>query len=340
MAHILVENLVKRFRIAKRQAGLWGALHGLVRREYRTVHALDGISFALEPGELVGYIGPNGAGKSTTVKVLAGILVPDAGRVEVLGRVPWKQRVEHVARIGVVFGQRTQLWWDLPVIESFDLLRDIYRVPQNQYTASRDELITMLDIEPLLDTPVRQLSLGQRMRCDLAAALLHAPPLLFLDEPTIGLDAISKLAVRDFVLKLNRQRGVTVILTTHDMDDIEALCSRVIVIGEGHILSDGTLDDLRHSVTNQRWLIVDVADGCEELVDPDAALVSREGRRFTLGFDPDRVPPAALISRIAGRYPVKDLFVEEPPIEQIIAQLYAKAAGARTGQPSPVETVR
>jgi ABC-2 type transport system ATP-binding protein len=326
MAQIVVENLVKTFRVAKRKPGIWGALRGLAHREYRQVRALDGISFALEPGELVGYIGPNGAGKSTTVKVLAGILVPEAGRVEVLRRVPWKQRIEHVARIGVVFGQRTQLWWDLPVIESFDLLRDIYRVPAAQYRASRDELIAMLDIEPLLDTPVRQLSLGQRMRCDLAAALLHAPSLLFLDEPTIGLDAISKLAVRDFVRDLNRRRGVTVILTTHDMDDIEALCNRVIVIGQGRILSDGTLADLRRSVTNDRWLIVDLADGCEDLADPDATVILREGRRVTLRFDPRRIEPAALIGRLANRYPIRDLFVENPPIEQIIAQLYVKAA--------------
>ena len=199
MPQIVVEDLVKTFRVSERAPGLWGAMRGLVRRKHRTVRALDGISFTLEAGELVGYIGPNGAGKSTTVKILAGILVPDGGRCEILGRVPWKERIAHVAGIGVVFGQRTQLWWDLPVVESFELLRDIYRVPQARHVPTRDELIALLDLEPLLDMPVRQLSLGQRMRCDLAAALLHAPPILFLDEPTIGLDAISKLAVRDFV---------------------------------------------------------------------------------------------------------------------------------------------
>jgi ABC-2 type transport system ATP-binding protein len=181
----------------------------------------------------VGYIGPNGAGKSTTVKILSGILVPDSGRVSVMNRTPWDDRIAHVKHIGVVFGQRTQLWWDLPVMESFDLLRDIYRVDQDRYRRSRDELIETLGLQSLLDTTVRQLSLGQRMRCDLAAALLHEPDLLFLDEPTIGLDAASKLAVREFVAKLNQQRGVTVILTTHDMDDIEALCRRILVIGEG-----------------------------------------------------------------------------------------------------------
>ncbi|MCK5526122.1 MAG: ATP-binding cassette domain-containing protein, partial [Candidatus Latescibacteria bacterium] len=286
--------------------------------------ALDGISFALEPGELVGYIGPNGAGKSTTVKVLAGILVPDSGRCEVLGRVPWKERIAYVRRIGVVFGQRTQLWWDLPVIESFELLRDIYRTPLTNYIRTRDELIALLDLKPLLDIPVRQLSLGQRMRCDLTAALLHEPSILFLDEPTIGLDAVSKLAVRDFVRRLNRERGVTVILTTHDMDDIEALCTRVVVINEGRILSDGTLEDLRAHVTTERRLIVDLVNEREEVSDPDAEVIRQEGHRVFLRFDPDRISPAALIGRITANHAIRDLFVENPPIEEIIARLYGE----------------
>jgi ABC-2 type transport system ATP-binding protein len=248
MGQIVVENLRKRFRIAVRRSGMLGALAGVVAREHRNVDALDGVGFSIEEGELVGYIGPNGAGKSTTVKVLAGILVPDSGRCEVLGRVPWRERIEHVARIGVVFGQRTQLWWDLPVIESFELLREIYRVPQRDYTRRLDELVEAIRVGPVLDVPVRQLSLGQRMRCDLVAALLHAPPLLFLDEPTIGLDATSKLAVRDFIATLSRERGTTVLLTTHDMHDIEALCPRVIVIDRGKIFCDGPLSDLRARV--------------------------------------------------------------------------------------------
>jgi ABC-2 type transport system ATP-binding protein len=191
MPHIVVEDLVKSFRVSERRKGTWGAISGLVKRVQRTVHALDGVSFTLKRGELVGYIGPNGAGKSTTVKILGGILVPDSGRCEVLGHVPWKERIRTVGKIGVVFGQRTQLWWDLPVIESFELLRDIYKVPKTEYERAVEELITLLELGNLLDVPVRQLSLGQRMRCDLAAALLHSPPLLFLDEPTIGLDAVS-----------------------------------------------------------------------------------------------------------------------------------------------------
>ena len=322
MPQIVAESLVKTFRIAERRPGTWGALRGVIHRRYRTVRALDGISFSLEPGELVGYIGPNGAGKSTTVKVLSGILVPDSGRCDVLDRVPWKDRIAHVRGISVVFGQRTQLWWDLPVTESFDLLRDIYRVDRSAYAVARDELIAMLDLELLLDVPVRQLSLGQRMRCDLAAALLHAPRLLFLDEPTIGLDAVSKLAVRDFVKRLNRERGVTIILTTHDMDDIEALCRRVMVIGRGQILSDGTLEDLRARVTTERRLIVDLFQDGGEVSDPDAAVISRDGARVTLSFDPDRISAATLIGRISAKYAIRDLFVENPPIEEIIARLY------------------
>jgi ABC-2 type transport system ATP-binding protein len=338
MPQIVVEDLVKTFHVAERQPGLWGAVRGLARRRYRAVRALDAISFTIEPGELVGYIGPNGAGKSTTVKTLAGILVPDGGRCEVLGRVPWRQRVAHVAQIGVVFGQRTQLWWDLPVVESFELLCDIYRVPQSRYVAARDELIELLDLESLLDVPVRQLSLGQRMRCDLAAALLHAPPILFLDEPTIGLDAISKLAVRDFVKRLNHDRGVTVILTTHDMDDIESLCSRVIVIGGGKILSDGTLSELRTRVTRERWLTIDLADEDGQVSDPDASVIRREGQRVCLAFDPQAVAPAEMIRRITSRHAIRDLFVENPPIEAIIARLYQTTS--RNIEPEAAEEVR
>ena len=322
MPQILVDDVVKTFRIARRRSGLWGAFHGVLRRDYRTIKALDRVSFEIAPGELVGYIGPNGAGKSTTVKVLSGILVPDSGRCEIDGRIPWRDRIANAANIGVVFGQRTQLWWDLPVIESFDLLRDIYRVEGSDYRRARDELAALMDLEPLYDVPVRQLSLGQRMRCDLAAALLHAPSVLFLDEPTIGLDAVSKLAVRDFIKRLNRERGVTVVLTTHDMDDIEELCERVMVIGHGRILSDGTLDDLRARVTRERRLIIDLLDEGQEIADPDVAFISRNGNRVHLQFDPDRVRTAALISRITAKYAIKDLFVEHPPIEEIISRLY------------------
>jgi ABC-2 type transport system ATP-binding protein len=326
VAQIVVEHLRKSFRIAKRRAGMVGALTGLVRREHTEVHALEDVSFTLNPGELVGYIGPNGAGKSTTIKILSGILVPTSGVCTVGGLTPWKKRVAHVARIGVVFGQRTQLWWDLPVIESFDLLRAIYRVGEADYVRSRDELIALLDLQGLLDTPVRQLSLGQRMRCDLAAALLHAPPILFLDEPTIGLDAVSKLAVRGFVRRLNRERGTTVILTTHNMDDIESLCTRVILINHGRILSDGSLEALRAQVTSERYLMIDLAEASGGLEAPAGAReVKREGQRVTLAFDPRELPTAELIAEVSARCRVRDLFVHDPPIEEIIARLYTEA---------------
>src|SRR5690348_2287904 len=256
---IVAQGLTKTFRVAERRSGAWSAIAALVRRRYRTVHAIKDLSFALADGEVLGLIGPNGAGKSTTIKILCGILEPTSGTCDVGGLVPWRERVRHVARIGAVFGQRTQLWWDLPVIESFDLLRDIYRVSLARYARSRDELIERLDLERLLTTPVRQLSLGQRMRCEIAASLLHEPRVLFLDEPTIGLDAVAKLAVRDFVKTLNRARGVTVILTTHDMHDIEALTERVIVIGHGAILADGSLASLRRGAFAERRLWVHFA---------------------------------------------------------------------------------
>jgi ABC-2 type transport system ATP-binding protein len=324
MPQIMVEDLRKSFRVAHRRPGALGALAGVFRRTYREVEALAGISFRVERGDLVGYVGPNGAGKSTTIKTLAGIMVPDGGRVEIDGLVPWENRIRHVARIGVVFGQRTQLWYDLPVIESFDLLRDIYRADRNTYGKIRDELVEMLQIGSVLDTPVRQLSLGQRMRCDLAAALLHKPSILFLDEPTIGLDAVSKLAVRDFVLRLNRNEGVTVLLTTHDMDDIETLCRRVIVIADGKILSDGTMGELRQSVSSERWLTVDMGDGVDLIDEPDTRVVRRDGHRIVLAFDPRKTPPSQIIARICEKHPVRDLLVENPPIENTIAELYSR----------------
>jgi len=324
MSQIIVENLIKTFKVAKRKPGLWNAVQGLVHREYNTVHALEGISFKLEEGELVGYIGPNGAGKSTTVKILSGILVPDAGRCEVMGKVPWKQRIDHVKNIGVVFGQRSQLWWDLPVEDSFELLRDIYNIPQQNYKSTRDELIEILNISSLLEVPVRQLSLGQRMKCELAASLLHTPPLLFLDEPTIGLDAVSKLAVRDFIKKINKERGVTVILTTHDMDDIEALCSRVVVIGRGKILSDGTIEELRNHVSKERKLTVHMDMPIDKFSIQGARIVEHEGQQISLAFNPEYISPAILISNLYEKYPVKDLFIENTPIEEIIAKLYGE----------------
>jgi len=322
MPQILVEALAKTYRVAERAPGLTGALRGLVRRRWREVHALADVSFSLEAGELLAFIGPNGAGKSTTVKILSGILRPTSGRVEVGGLVPYEDRVRHVARIGVVFGQRSQLWWDLPVIDGFDLLADIYRVEPERYHRRRDELVAMLRLEPLLDQPVRQLSLGQRMRAEFAAALLHDPAILFLDEPTIGLDAPSKLAVRDFVRRLNREQGVTVLLTTHDMHDVEALAERVIVIGQGRLLTDGPFDSLRASVLAERRLHVDFAAPAPEFEMPGVTVRARTERSLELAFDPTKIPTPKLIAAITAEHAVDDIHVDEPAIEEVIARFY------------------
>ena len=242
---ITMEHVCKSYKVAKRNAGFGEACKALFHREYEVIHALNDVSFTINDGEMVGYIGPNGAGKSSTIKILSGILTPDSGKCLVDGRVPWKNRIQHVGEIGVVFGQRTQLWWDVPVIDSFELLKDIYSISEGTYRTNLDELTELLNLGELLRTPARQLSLGQRMRCEIAASLLHSPRILFLDEPTIGLDAVSKLAVRDFIKKQNQVHGTTVILTTHDMQDIEALTRRIILIGKGQILMDGTLEDIK-----------------------------------------------------------------------------------------------
>ncbi|MBQ8190040.1 MAG: ABC transporter ATP-binding protein [Lachnospiraceae bacterium] len=247
---ITMEHVCKSYKVAKRNAGFGEACKALFHREYEEIHALNDVSFTINDGEMVGYIGPNGAGKSSTIKILSGILTPDSGTCLVDGRVPWKNRIQHVGKIGVVFGQRSQLWWDVPVIDSFELLKDIYSISEGTYRTNLDELTELLNLVELLRTPARQLSLGQRMRCEIAASLLHSPRILFLDEPTIGLDAVSKLAVRDFIKKQNQVHGTTVILTTHDMQDIEALTRRIILIGKGQILMDGTLEDIKQGNDN------------------------------------------------------------------------------------------
>jgi ABC-2 type transport system ATP-binding protein len=242
---ITLANINKTFKVAQRGKGTTAALRSLFRREYRYVHALNDVSFDVAEGEIVGYIGPNGAGKSTTIKVMSGILVPDGGECRVMGFTPWKQRREYVRNIGVVFGQRTQLWWDVPIIDSFELLRDVYSVEQEQFRRQLDLLTETLSLQEFLHTPLRQLSLGQRMRAEIAASLLHSPKILFLDEPTIGLDAVSKLAVRQFIKAINAETKLTVLLTTHDMNDIEALTDRIVLIGKGSILYDGAFSEIK-----------------------------------------------------------------------------------------------
>ena len=315
MPQIHISNLSKTYRVRRKKAGV------RFRRELRLIHALQDVSFDVDTGEIVGFIGPNGAGKSTTVKILSGILVPDSGTVEILGRVPWLERSEHVAEIGVVFGQRTQLWWDLPVIDSFELLRDIYSIPKPDYKAIINRLIDVLDIADLLETPLRQLSLGQRMRCELAASLLHAPRILFLDEPTIGLDSSSKLQLREYIAERNQKAGTTIILTTHDMDDIEAVCKRVVVIGKGRLLYDGSLDYLRRRYAPERKMMVTISGELPTEI-PGAKLHKAEGNTVELYFNNEELPAPALIARINERCAVHDLTIENPNIDEVVARMY------------------
>src|SRR5919108_2452907 len=323
---IAVDNLHKCFWVRQHHRGLAGAWRNLVTRGGREVRAVDGISFQIAAGEMVGYIGPNGAGKSTTIKMLTGILVPSGGRVTVAGLVPWRQRRALARRIGVVFGQRTQLWWDLPLIESLDLLRYIYRVPAARFAHNLATFRELLDLDPFLNTPVRQLSLGQRMRGDLAAALLHDPAILYLDEPTIGLDVVAKHRIRDFLQRINRERGVTVVLTTHDMADVEQLCSRLLIIDHGRLLYDGSLAGIRERLGTERTLVVDLAEGEAAtngpLAVPHAREVRADGPRRWLRFNRAETTAAELIAAVAARYRLHDLTIEGPEIEAIVRRIY------------------
>ncbi len=294
---------------------------GRVRRQRVDVRAVADLSFTIRAGEMVGYLGPNGAGKSTTIKMLIGILVPTAGLLRVLGLDPARQRMALTRRIGVVFGQRSTLWWDLPLQDSFELLRHIYRIPPARYRANLDRFVQLLDLASFLDTPVRQLSLGQRMRGETTAALLHDPEVVYLDEPTVGLDVVSKAAVRAFLAELNREQGTTVLLTTHDMTDVEHLCRRVLVIDHGRLGFDGQLADLRARLGGKRTLVVDFAVP-QPPVTLDGAQVTRtEGVRQWLTF-PGTASAAPLVAELAEHYPLVDLSIQEPPIEDVIARLY------------------
>jgi ABC-2 type transport system ATP-binding protein len=331
MALIEVEHLRKTFRVPVRRSGRLSALRTLLSREYREVHAVEEASFSIQAGELVGYLGPNGAGKSTTLKMLTGILVPSGGRIDIDGRVPHRQRSEHARSIGVVFGQRTQLWWDLPTIESFELLRYIYAIPAERWRSNLATFTELLELGPFLETPVRQLSLGQRMRADLAAALLHDPRILFLDEPTIGLDVVARERIRDFLQHLHRDRGVTVILTTHDLGVIARLCQRVILIDHGRVIYDGALAILRTRLGRWRTLVIDLDEPTLAPIDiANAQVVRTEGVRVWLRFDREQTTAAALIATIAAHYPIRDLTVEEPAIESIVHTIYANGLEQET----------
>jgi ABC-2 type transport system ATP-binding protein len=319
---ITVENLQKQFRVNKHHRGILGSFRNLVTREVQLVRAVDGISFQVRRGELVGYLGPNGAGKSTTIKMLTGLLVPSGGVVEVGGMVPWRERERYVSRIGVVFGQRTTLWWDLPVIESLELLQFIYRVPKARFAQNLAEYRALLDLDPFLNSPVRSLSLGQRMRADLCAALLHDPDLLFLDEPTIGLDVVAKERIRQFIAHINQERGTTILLTTHDLADVEKLCDRVMIIDQGRLLYDGNLGTLMTRFGGKRELVVELAEPYDQPVVEGAELVAQEGLRVTYRFDRNTVSASELIGRLSARYRLRDLSVREPEIEATVRRIY------------------
>lgn len=319
---ILVEQLTKEYRRVKPKEGRFSSLRSLFNADYETKRAVDHISFHIAPGELVGYIGPNGAGKSTSIKMLTGILVPTSGHIEVNGIVPCRNRKENARQIGVVFGQKTQLWWDVPVIESLRLLKDIYKVPEAQYKRNMEIFSELLDLHEYMHTPVRQLSLGQRMRSDLAAALLHNPNLLFLDEPTIGVDIVAKEKLRNFIQEINRERKVTVLLTTHDMADIEKLCSRMIIIDHGRVIYDGTVDQIRKQYGKNRTLVVEFEQEVPDFEVPNAALTLSEGRVKHFTFNRLETSPSELIMWIGAHYPLVDLTVKEPEIEEMVRNIY------------------
>lgn len=319
---ITVTNLEKTFKVARHYRGTLGSIRSLFSRQYRLVRAVNGISFHIERGELVGYLGPNGAGKSTTLKILSGLLVPSGGQVDVNGFIPWRDRRTYVAQIGAVFGQRTTLWWDLPVIESFDLIREIYRIPENRFYQNFQEFRKLLDLDRFLDTPVRSLSLGQRMRADLAAALLHDPPLVFLDEPTIGLDVVAKERIRQFIRHINRERGTTIILTTHDLSDVEKLCERVMIIDHGRLLYDGSLSALSARYGGKRRLVVEFSESYPDVAIEGAQVVAQDERRATYEFDRQAITASELIGRLSERYRLRDLEVREPDIEATIRRIY------------------
>lgn len=318
---IELKHISKTFRVAKREAGMKAALKSFFHKEYTEVKALQDISFTIGDGEMVGYIGPNGAGKSSTIKIMSGVLTPDCGECIINGRTPWKERTAHVQEIGVVFGQRSQLWWDVPVIDSFELVRDIYGVSDPVYRRNLSELTELLDLGEIIKTPARQLSLGQRMRCEIAASLLHDPKILFLDEPTIGLDAVSKIAVRDFIRTINREKGATVILTTHDMQDIEALTSRILLIGKGQILMDGSLEGLKSRKSTHRTLTVDYSGNPLHPM-TDMEIIKDLDGHAQIRLDTECVSVAQAISLISAQVDVNDISVEGETIDDLVVSLY------------------
>ncbi len=318
---IELKNINKTFKVAKRNAGFGEAVKALVKKEYTYVHALKDVSFSIGTGEMVGYIGPNGAGKSSTIKIMSGILNPDSGECVIDGLTPWKNHKEHVKHIGVVFGQRSQLWWDVPVIDSFELIRDIYKIDSSTYKRNFDELVCMLELSQIVRTPARQLSLGQRMRCEIAASLLHNPTILFLDEPTIGLDAVSKIAVREFIKKINKERNTTVILTTHDMQDIEALTERILLIGKGQILLDGSLSELKKRNSSYKTITLDFNTGDFEERHGIFIQNKIDGHAI-FNVDASKISVSNAIAHLSKSADITDISVAGTTAEEMVVSLY------------------
>lgn len=318
---IEVEHITKEYKVAKREAGFHNAVKALFSRKQDTVRALNDISFKIDDGEILAYIGPNGAGKSTTIKILCGILTPDKGNCIVDGYVPWKDRKSYVKNIGVVFGQRSQLWWDIPIIDSFELIKEMYDIDSRTFQQNVSELCQLLDLEKIVQTPARNLSLGQRMRCEIVASLLHNPKILFLDEPSIGLDAVSKLAVRDFIKRINAEKGTTVILTTHDMQDIEALTHRVMLIGKGQILLDGSLEELKKRVSDKKEIIVKHSGKTPELCEGMNFLEQKEDK-LRISLDPKMISVSEGIAYLSRETEIMDLEVSDISAEEMVARLY------------------
>jgi ABC-2 type transport system ATP-binding protein len=322
MSFIEVNNLVKDYRLNVKKRGMLGAVRSLLIPEYKMVRAVDDISFSIEKGEMVGFIGPNGAGKSTTVKMLTGILVPTSGTIITGGLSPHRDRKRNAARIGAVFGQRTQLWWDLPAEDTFDLLRHIYKIPEKKFKKNMEIFNELLGLNEFISKPVRQLSLGQRMRADIAASLIHDPEIVFFDEPTIGLDVVAKQKVRDFVRHMNKENNITMLFTTHDMGDIEKTCDRVLIIDKGKIIYDGTTDDIREKYAKYRTLIIDFVEKQTGIKLPGVEVYEDKGNKIQFRFNKDEVSVQELINRLTHKYAISDLTIQETEVESIIREIY------------------
>ena len=322
MSFINVNHISKAFKVAKRQSGLKASLKSFFKRNYIYIEAVKDVSFEIEKGEIIGYIGPNGAGKSTTIKMLSGILTPDKGTININGLSPSKDRIKYVSNIGVVFGQRSQLWWDIPALDTFDLLKDIYKLDESEFNKTKEQLIELLDLKNIVNIPVRQLSLGQRMRCEIAASLIHKPSILFLDEPTIGLDAESKINVRNFIKKINKEMNTTIILTTHDMSDIEALAKRIILIGKGRILYDGNIKKLKEKYDNTKEIQIITKNKLNKLNKKGIIKQTKKDYGYNFILDTNILSISNFLKYLSNLIDIKDIEIENENIDNIILKLY------------------